>query len=326
MQDDQGYLKTKKTVIIIKPKNISKSSFLDIVSLYRIKFPSHFGFMIHDPIGRRYIKIDPIWTNFERFFDDLSRMVTYESSVMVAMSIFDKKETAANTYINQRRIILINTPTLSLVSANSSLAEDSRKLLALSGLIVYKGIIYGATEFLDRLQKEKLLDSFNSNPVEFCLDKENGVTLKPKTNIVIFNPLPKEGEGQFSYITASGDRKDGLLQLSNGIIINDIYPSVPAMNPASLSITDEPDSVNSVAGFRASNLNLSPRQVYAHIIEEFTTYDFSEKAIQLTISAIMKLNRADAAANLSLNDAHSCGMSEEDELNYNGMFGHMVGD
>lgn len=283
------------TFITIKQRTSSVKDFLSLIAMYNIKYPSGYAYLIFDPINCIIKKYDSDWSNYTPFMSNLKESLCDSDIAIVTMKCSMEEKVSSNyrymaqSYNAEKNIIDIRMPTVSVSNNVASDIAKQRKYFICNGKLLYKDEMLSAFHFIEKLTANNEINDFFANPTKFFTDKQ--VSLVKGSQVCIFD-MSIESENDRDYFTFFNiENNNKFLILKNSIIINDYYPDVLFWAKQSTEKLKDVSALNlEISRISKAPLSLeeiSQRQLFDHILEEFTSISLSVLNVTKSIKEIL---------------------------------------
>lgn len=290
----RGALNSGKSVILIKKEEASLAEFLTMLDIYRLKYPSHFGFFIWNSTTKKYKVMDSVWWSFKQFKDSLERYAKWDDIIVVCMTILCSANASKLPFFkiaettSPLRIFNLSGIYGTTMYASDSSNKPETKILVFTGEVYYKGERVSPRSFLEKLTQTQKFFEFQKDPLEWMRDIKNTCSLSVGDKICLFNPSNEDGS-LLQYFKAFENDK-GMVILSNNIIVSDPFP-----NKSLIDVSDEDVVDNMTNGviqpYSLNEVSPTPRNILNRIEDEWETFNFKPIKMQALITEIKSEQR-----------------------------------
>jgi len=273
-----------KSVILIKKEEASLDEYISMLNTYRLKYPSHFGYVSWSPITRKYKKMDSVWWSFQQFMDDLKKVSAWNDVIITCMTILSSSE-SRDTFFRTGETDAIRLFNLSGIYCSTLFLLDSTnrpdtKMLAFTGDLFYKNESVSPRDFLEKMIRGGNLIEFQKDPLGWIKDIKNDTYISNGDKLCLFDP--SNPDFHLQYMKADRD-SFGMFVLPNSIIVSDASPSSVIIDNGNADIVD--NKTNGVTSYN-SVITPTPRNIFARIEEEWETFNWTNSAIDIFIKEI----------------------------------------
>ena len=142
-----------KTMFAIKESDASLLEFIETLHVYRIKYCSHYGVLIYDPLNDNVIRYDNSFYSFNSFIDAIKVYAKSNSIIFAHLSLLTSKP---NIGFNdaQRTVLWEEGKTYFVQNLfNKSLKNP---IIAINNPIIYNGASLSLIEFYKSLSEKEI--------------------------------------------------------------------------------------------------------------------------------------------------------------------------